>query len=155
MCKDKRERALEFSVLQTLRVAFLALVLVWMYFALSLIQSVHASVPLKGAIPQNPCATFKFLQKTPTDYSVVKVDILGVQNGHVGVMILGLPKHVQATMNGIDAKPYLTDTQQIKCNRGVVGELRSYNLKAMPNMDAGYFQIKADRKSAGASISLK
>lgn len=151
----KHRRAIEFSILQTLRFIFLALILVCMCFALAIMQSSYAAVPLKGSIPQNPCAAFYALQKTSTDFSVVKVQLLGVQNGVVGVMILGLPKHVQVSMNGIDLSKYLSDTTQIQCSRQAVGELRSYDLSNMPNMDAGYFQIKADSKSAGASISLQ
>lgn len=155
MKKRRHKQALEFSILQTLRFMVMGVILAWMYFALAFLQSVEAAGSSKGAIPQNPCAVYKSLQKTPMDTSVVKVQFLGVQNGRVGIMILGLPKHVQATMNGIDVKPYLEDTQQIICEHRAVGELRSYNLSQMQGMDAGYFQLKTDQKSVGASVNLR
>lgn len=146
-------RAIEFAILQTLRFALLGGVLTGMCLALAALPANAA--PIQGALPQNPCATFAALQRTPTDTSVVRVQILGVQQGIVGVMILGLPKHLEATVNGIDVKSYLSDTRQIQCGRTVAGELRSYDLRKLPNMDAGYFQIKADKLSAGTSINLR
>lgn len=150
-CKWRR---VEFSILQTLRFLSLGVILAWLYFASTLINAAHAA-PVQGSIPQNPCATFAQLQKQRNDMSVVKVQVLGVQNGIVGVMILGLPRHVQATVNGIDVKQYLSDTQQIQCGCNAIGELRSYDLRNIPNMDAGYFQIQADRLTSGASINLR
>lgn len=146
-------RMLEFVILQTLRFALLGSMLIWMCFALCAIPA-HAA-PIQGSLPQNPCATFASLQKSPTDTSVVRVQVLGVQQGIVGVMILGLPKHIEATVNGIDVKTYLSDTRQIQCGRTVAGELRSYDLRKLPNMDAGYFQIRADHLSSGMSINLR
>lgn len=148
-------RKLEFVILQTLRFAIMGIMLALMWMFAASMQVASAAGPIKGAIPQNPCATYAALQKTPTDTSVVKVQLLGVQDGVVGVLILGLPKHVQATINGVDLRPYLSDTQQIQCNRKAVGELRSYDLRKLPNMDAGYFKIVADRISAGGSIMLR
>lgn len=147
-------RHLEFSILQTLRFCSLGLILLWLYFASSILTQVQAA-PVQGSLPQNPCATFAQLQKSRQDFSVVKVQVLGVQNGVVGVMILGLPKRVQATVNGIDVKQYLSDTTQIQCGRYAAGELRSYDLRSMPNMDAGYFQISADHLTSGRSVTLR
>ena len=60
-----------------------------------------ASAPVQAAPTviqgQNPCALFYQLQKGKR-YDVVKVQILGAHQGLVDVMILGLPKKVNATV---------------------------------------------------------
>lgn len=102
--------------------------------------------------PTNPCSLYAQLKNGPTN-KALKVQVLGNQNGIVGVMILGLPKRVNATLNGIDVANLTTDQRQIICGREAVGELRSYDLRTS-RMDAGYFQIQADTLVDGMSVSI-
>lgn len=101
----------------------------------------------------DPCSLYYALKKDGSN-DVVKVQVLGVQNGVVGTMVLGNAKKVYATLNGIDVKKYKTDSTQIQCGREAVGELSSYDLRPM-NIDAGYFELKAGPYVDGASLNLR
>lgn len=107
---------------------------------------------LQRTYPTNLCALYASL-KNDASNKVVKVEVLGNQNGVVGVMILGLPRRVNATLNGIDVSRLKSDSRQIVCGRVAIGELSSYDLRSS-KMDAGYFQIQADTLQDGMSVSI-
>ena len=124
-----------------------------------------ASAPVQAAPTviqgQNPCALFYQLQKGKRyelqkgkRYDVVKVQILGAHQGLVDVMILGLPKKVNATVNGIEVNRQKSKSEQIVCGKEAVGSLSSYDLRSL-NIDAGYFQIYADGFTVGTSLQLR
>lgn len=113
--------------------------------------SAHAQTNQR-VTPTNPCALYASLQNSPSN-KVVKVQVLGSQNGVVGVMVLGLPRKVNATLNGMDISRLKSDSRQIVCGAKAVGELSSYDLRST-NMDAGYFQIQADHLSDGQSVTI-
>lgn len=116
-----------------------------------------ASAPVQAAPTviqgQNPCALFYQLQKGKR-YDVVKVQILGAHQGLVDVMILGLPKKVNATVNGMEVNRQKSKSEQIVCGKEAVGSLSSYDLRSL-NIDAGYFQIYADGFTVGKSLQLR
>ena len=116
-----------------------------------------ASAPVQSAPTviqgQNPCALFYQLQKGKR-YDVVKVQILGAHQGLVDVMILGLPKKVNATVNGMEVNRQKSKSEQIVCGKEAVGSLSSYDLRSL-NIDAGYFQIYADGFTVGKSLNLR
>lgn len=108
---------------------------------------------IKGSLPQNPCALFYQLQKNRS-FDVVKVQIINDQKGLVDVMILGLPRKVQVTLNGMDVSRQKADSRQIVCGREAVGEFARYDLSAA-DMDAGFFEIKAGQLGDSRSIQIK
>ena len=85
---------------------------------------------------------------------MVKVQILGAHQGLVDVMILGLPKKVNATVNGMEVNRQKSKSEQIVCGKEAVGSLSSYDLRSL-NIDAGYFQIYADGITVGKSLQLR
>ncbi len=108
-------------------------------------------VPVANAAV-DPCAMFYSLRKDRS-YDVVKVQVLGVQNGVAGVMILGLPKRVNITLNGMDVSHLKSDSRPIQCGREQVGELSSYDLRSL-NIDAGYFEVQAGNLSDALSVQI-
>lgn len=121
----------------------------WVW-ALLLIGFSAGAAP-RGGLPRNDCATF-YARQQGTSYDVVAVDIVGVSQGVVGVRILGLPKQVRATVNGMVVKKL--DSQQIVCGREAVGEYALYDLKPL-KLDAGYFEVSADGLKASRSVQVK
>lgn len=116
------------------------------YLALALLLTIPGVT-----MAQNPCALYESLRTSPNP-GVVKVQVLGAQQGIVGVMILGLPKKLNVSLNGIDVSHLTSDKQQIVCGRGAIGELRSYDLRAL-KISGGYFQVQADSCLDGMSVS--
>lgn len=102
---------------------------------------------------QNPCVLFYQNQKGKR-FDVVQVEILGAQQGVVDVMILGLPKRVNASINGIDVNRQKSRSEQIVCGKEAVGSFSSYDLNSL-NIDAGFFQIYADGFTVGKSLQLR
>lgn len=100
----------------------------------------------------DPCAMFYSLRKDRF-YDVVKVQVLGVQHGVVGVMILGLPKRVNVTLNGMDVSHLKNDSRPVQCGREQVGELSSYDLRSL-NIDSGFFEVQAGSLSDGMSVQI-
>lgn len=128
---------------------FISFLLIFWAALLSLETQAHAQT-----LNINPCQIFIQKQKQPNNFEVNHVEILGDNGrGVVGVMILGLPKHVFATVNGIDVSNLKTDSTAVICSGQRVGELSSYDLRPL-NIDAGYFQIKAGRFSDGRNVSM-
>lgn len=117
----------------------------------SLSSSVQAAPTLVNG--QNPCVLFYQNQKGKR-FDVVQVQILGARQGVVDVMILGLPKRVNATVNGIDVNRQRSASEQIVCGKEAVGSFSSYDLNSL-NIDAGYFQIYADGFTVGKSLTLR
>ena len=125
------------------------------YLGLLLVNSspvLAQSLPPSGQA-LNPCALFYQLQQGKS-YTVVKVQVLGVKDGLVATMVLGLPRNVLVDFNGIDVSSRKVDSQQIICGREAVGELSSYDVSGL-NMDAGFFQIRADHLKDSRSIQLR
>ena len=110
-----------------------------------------AQAAQRGGMPRNDCATF-YARQHGESYDVVAVDIVGVTQGVVGVRILGLPRKVIATVNGMVVKKM--DSRQIVCGREAVGEYALYDLKPF-KIDAGYFEVRADGLKASSSVQLK
>lgn len=129
----------------------LALVVVLLSMLWGVSNSVQAA-PIMS-VAQNPCARFYELQKGRL-YDVVDVQILGVNHGVVDIMVLGLPKRINAAINGIDVNRQQISSKQIVCGREAIGNFISYDLNAL-NMDAGFFQVNADGVRTGASLQLK
>lgn len=118
--------------------------------------SVALSAPLTVVQAQsllNPCALYANLKTSPHP-GVVKVQVLGNQNGIVGVMILGMPKRLNVTFNGMDVSKFNSHSQQIICGREVGGEMREYDLRSF-KISGGYFQVQADRLIDGMSVTLQ
>lgn len=112
------------------------------------------SVSLRDvAANRNPCALFYSLRKN-NSVDVVKVEVLGQENGLVGVMILGIPNKVNVTLNGLDVSRQKTHSQQIICGKEAIGEFRAYDVRSL-NMDAGYFQVYAGGFTVGKSLKFK
>lgn len=105
----------------------------------------------RGGMPRNDCATF-YARQQGESYDVVAVDIVGVTQGVVGVRILGLPRTLRATINGMAVKKL--DSRQIVCGREAIGEYALYDLKPF-KIDAGYFEVRADGLKASRSVQLK
>lgn len=122
---------------------------------LSMAGEMGTSAQAAPAMPQaqNPCAKFYELQKGRL-YDVVDVQILGVKQGVVDIMVLGLPKRINATINGIDVNRQQIGSKQIVCGREAIGNYISYDLNAL-KMDAGFFQVNADGVRAGKALQLK
>lgn len=133
--------------LQVLRFISFFLAFVAVFLMLEPVQAQSLNV--------NPCQIFIQNQKSPTDFAVSHVEIISDSGqGDVAVMILGLPKKVFATFNGIDVSNLKTRSQGIKCSGRQIGEIAVYNLRSL-NVDAGYFQVNAGRFGDGASINLR
>lgn len=112
-----------------------------------------ADATAQRVTPTNPCALYAQLRKDASP-DVVKVQILGVQNGVAGVMILGLARRVNVSLNGVDMRLNKVHSQQIVCGREAIGELSAYDLSAT-GMDAGYFQVQADTIVEGQSLVIR
>lgn len=120
--------------------------------ALMLVLGLNSTAAAQRAgMPRNDCATF-YARQQGNSYDVVLVEIVGVTQGVVGVRILGLPRKVVATLNGIPVKKL--DSRQIVCGREAVGEYALYDLKPL-KLDAGVFEVRADGLKASRSVSVK
>ena len=111
-----------------------------------------AALPTMASAAVDPCALFYSLKKDAS-YDVVKVQVLGVQNGVAGVMILGLPKRVNVSLNGMDVSRLKNDSRPIQCGSEQVGELSSYDLRSL-GIDAGYFEVQSGSLSDGMSVQI-
>lgn len=115
-------------------------------------MALAATLPTMASAAVDPCALFYSLKKD-VSYDVVKVQVLGVQNGVAGVMILGLPKRVNVSLNGMDVSRLKNDSRPIQCGREQVGELSSYDLRSL-GIDAGYFEVQSGSLSDGMSVQI-
>lgn len=103
----------------------------------------------------DPCALFTYLQKNRSDMSVKHVRILGLNDRNiVGVMVLGLPRSMRITVNGIDITQYKTHSEQIICAQGAVGYLMSFDAGRV-QADAAVIEVTADRVSASSSVTFR
>lgn len=115
-------------------------------------MALAATLPTMASAAVDPCTLFYSLKKDAS-YDVVKVQVLGVQNGVAGVMILGLPKRVNVSLNGMDVSRLKNDSRPIQCGREQVGELSSYDLRSL-GIDAGYFEVQSGSLSDGMSVQI-
>ena len=115
-------------------------------------MALAATLPNMASAVVDPCALFYSLKKDAS-YDVVKVQVLGVQNGVAGVMILGLPKRVNVSLNGMDVSRLKNDSRPIQCGSEQVGELSSYDLRSI-GIDAGYFEVQSGSLSDGMSVQI-
>lgn len=103
-------------------------------------------------VPQTYCAQYANL-KNSKRAEAVKAQILGVEGQVVPVLILGTPKHLKVTANGIDLKKYKTGEKALVCGAQRAGFTAYYDLSSL-RMDAAVIEVKADDVKAKAKVTL-
>ncbi len=100
----------------------------------------------------NPCDVYDTL-KNPLRAEIVDLRILKPKGYAVGIMIIGTPKNLRVTANGIDISSKKTKTEEIICSNHRAGETAWYDLKDL-KADAVYIEVSSGSIKRGASITF-
>lgn len=83
-----------------------------------------------------------YVQEKSLNQNFVYVNIASAQNNVIALLVLGYPKFLNVSVNGIDVKNTLLGSDDIICNGHLSGEIRYYDMKKV-NVDAGVFEVRA------------
>lgn len=86
------------------------------------------------------------------DKSKVSLHILQNERSDTKVLVLNIPKYLNETINGINAKPYFKGYEDVICNNKRVGEIRTYNFSNV-DMSAFLFEIRANNAFISTNIN--
>lgn len=99
------------------------------------------------------CDTYDRL-KSPQSASILDLRILKPQGTKIGLLILGTPKDLRITANGISLKPYKVKSEEVICSRVRAGEIAWYDLKAL-KLDAAFIEAQSGTVKTQAQITFK
>lgn len=99
---------------------------------------------------QHACALYA-TRKEDKRNQALAVYYLGEKAGYAAVIVLGTPRQLQVSLNGISLTQYFIGAQELQCNHTRIGEMRLYNLQALPYHGA-LLQLQADGINSQATL---
>ena len=94
----------------------------------------------------------RFVQEKSLNKNFVYVNLAKDKDNVIALLVLGYPKFLNVSVNGIDVKNTQIGTDDVICNGHLAGEIRYYDMHKV-NVDAGVFEVSTSN-NVKASLSF-
>lgn len=98
----------------------------------------------------DPCKVYDSLKGSNEQLLQLACSAHGSQ---VDVLVLGTPKYLLPTFNGINVRKNVEKIDSIICHNKRAGEIRHYNLSGL-NIESGVFTIQSGKLKASTKVDM-